>query len=167
MGMAPNIGQSFLCDAEACCFQFPPEAHVVIHQVGQDLSRNAGQSHLTSDVPTQGWDESQVVEHGRTQIKREVAHLSKRLFEYFDTVFDMRRSCGTTAHVLNSVEIELDRSQDLADLIVQLARDTLALFFLGFDKPARVNSQCFPGPLTLGNIARHALYSYRCTLLID
>src|SRR6266699_674094 len=105
MGVAPNVRQRFLRDAKACCFQFSAEAHVVIRQIGPDLNRNASTLHLTSNVPTQSRDESEVIEHGRTQIKREVAHLSKRLFKYFNTIFDMRRNCGTIAHVLNSVEI--------------------------------------------------------------
>src|SRR2546421_12799607 len=65
------------------------------------------------------------------------------------------------------MQVEADRSQDLANLVVQFAGDVLALGFLCLQQTPRVSLQSFLVPLALGYVSRRTLDADCHSVLID
>ena len=76
--------------------------------------------------------EPEVVEHRRVQQVRQIAHGVQRAVGDRSARPRARRRAPPARldRALRDGELDLDRRQDLADFVVQLARDAAALFFL-------------------------------------
>src|SRR5580765_7955467 len=79
MGMADDVGEGFLGDAEA--FGFDRGIHAAFEGIGAEAGFETGGSGLAIEVPAQGGFEAEVVEHGRTKIEREVVNLFEDLLD--------------------------------------------------------------------------------------
>ena len=90
-------------------------------------------------VPLERRLETEIVEHARSQPEREVAHGAEQLST---RCFDSATAAPTGvspggARALDSAELHPQRGEHLRDVIVQLARQVLALFLLRRDQLLR------------------------------
>lgn len=89
-----------------------------------------------TSLPFEGGDQAQVIQHGRTQKKSDIANGFDGIFGDGFYVRDLRvRGAVFGRDELRELaDFDEERAERLADFIVQFARDGTALFFLSFDE---------------------------------
>src|SRR5690348_17742030 len=100
----------------------------------------AADARLPVEMRAQRRDQAEVVELQRPQAERELAHALERVARGVDALADLprqRRAAG--AH--RGLELDLERGQRLPDVVVQVAREPPALFFLDLEEAAREGAQ--------------------------
>jgi hypothetical protein len=88
------------------------------------------------EMPVKGGNKTQVVKHRGTQIE---GHLAHELDEVVDATVGLLEDAGGSVggHAGAAIEVELERGQFLANVVVEFARDVPALGFLDGDEAAR------------------------------
>src|SRR6185369_2101175 len=88
---------------------------------------------IAIDIPAQSSSQPEIVEHRWPQINREIADQTQRFIDGVDIVLDVTTYFRGFGNLVHSMKIHLDRGQNLADLVVQLACDSTSLIFLSLD----------------------------------
>ena len=105
---------------------------------GHHFDRKASPPHDFASLPSQRGNQTEIVQHGRTQQQSHVSHhahaglsgpAGRSQPHSQDLAIDGRRR--------QSVQVQKHCRHGLADLVVQLAREITAFLFLGRDQPVR------------------------------
>ena len=90
-----------------------------------------------TSLPFEGGDQAEVVEHGRTQKKSDIANGFDGVFGdgfYVGEICECAMRSSDANELRELADFDEERAERLADFIVQFARDGTALFFLSFDE---------------------------------
>src|SRR2546426_1061069 len=116
---------------------------------GFEVRRKTGERRLAVEMRAQRRPQAEVVELRRAQAERKLAHALERMADGLDAFLDARAR----------LQLDLQRGQRLADVVVQIARQAPALLLLHLEQPARQGAQAllreFQGTLRaqpLGNV---------------
>src|SRR5205814_4549192 len=140
-----------LRDAEARGLRLGSE--LVRSVLGVEVGGEAGDAALPVEVRAQRRLEAQVVELRGAQAERELAYTLERVLHRLDAFGDARAQ-RRVAGELQRLELDLERGERLADVVVQVAREAPTLLLLHFQQPARERAQPLVRQLEL---AVHAL----------
>jgi transposase len=125
--VARGVGQAFLCDAVEHQFGLGTEPG----KVGLEAAphREAGMGGELGGQRGEGADKAEVVQHAGAQAARDAAHLVQALPSRFLRVAQICAQ-GLGSQVTRPLELEQDRGQALAYLVVQLLGDAAPLSLL-------------------------------------
>ena len=87
-------------------------------------------AHEVADVPFERRLQAEVVEHARPQAEREVADGAEHLVDELLALGDRRPSRASALDALDPAQLHAQAGEHLRDVVVQLARQVLALFLL-------------------------------------
>src|SRR4030095_3152196 len=96
-----------------------------------------------------------------------IAHQTECFINSIAIVFDVSTYFRGLANLRYGMKIHLDRSQDLSDLIVQLAGNSSPLILLGFDELARKHLEGILSEFAFRDIAGDTLNSDHNAVLIN
>ena len=101
-----------------------------------EVDANAACAEEPVEMPVKRGNEAQVVKHRRTQVE---GHLAHEHDEVVDATAGFLEDAGGNVggRAGAAIEVELQRGQFLANVVVQLARKVAALGFLDGDEAAR------------------------------
>src|SRR4051812_38892559 len=125
--MARDVGEGLLENAERRASEIVGQRLAVGRDLYSDLDAGARAEFLP--LPLERCLESELIEHARPQLRRDAPHRRQSLIDSLD---DRRAPChhlvtlGQTP--LHPRDVELESRQRLAELVVNLARDTGTLF---------------------------------------
>lgn len=141
--MADDVGERLLQQ---------PEAHdraallgLEFAQSAIELERQPGARAFALGVPAQRGLQPHVVELRRAQVERQAAHLRERLLGGVDGRGQARYRRAGVQMRGHRLQVELDRGQRLADLVVQLVGHRAALGLLGVEHAQRHLAQARVG----------------------
>ncbi len=92
--MSHYVSQRFLRNSEACGFELPRKAFFVIRQFDHHFNVQPGASCVTIDVPAKRGDQSEIVQHRRTEFNGKIANQAQCFINCFDIVLDIRAYIG-------------------------------------------------------------------------
>src|SRR5919197_1216723 len=123
MGVARNVGQGFLTDAEQRSPHVRPDLEAPTGR--RDRAADAGALLELFRVPLHGGDEAQVVQDRGPELTGDPAHVVDRLVHDGAQGGDLRRlaSRDVAEPLGEASELELQAGQRLAELVVDLPRD--------------------------------------------
>ena len=125
LGVAVNVGEGFLNDAEQSDLDRAGEAAEVVGEIHLNVHTAASSKAL--DVPLDGGRESGFVEQGRVEQVRDGAGFAAGLVNELDSFGEGGVSGDGLA---GDGEVHFYGSQVLADAVVEFARETAAFFIL-------------------------------------
>ena len=96
-----------------------------------ELERESGALSRPIQVGAQCGRQAKVVEHGGTQVERQLSDLVNGIFDGRHCVVRRRREI--VARLLKGLQTDLGDRQSLADFVVELARDSAAFVLLNFN----------------------------------
>ena len=132
-GVLGDVVERFLDDPEAGVLDVTGQAVVEFRRAEIDLEvRRLAQS---IDVPAQGGDQPEIVEHRRPQADRDVAHHVDDVLDRADAAGD--RFSRRTLRLLNGVEAKPRRGQGLTDIVVEFVGDAPRFFVLDLGQTLR------------------------------
>ena len=129
--VAGAIMQRFLDDAIDAGFVIVGQ---IVGDIGGDADFHSAALGNFASLPLEGGDEAEIVEHGRTEQQRHIAHHANGVLDQALHGFDARAIVGAGEARGQIAELDQDAGERLADFIVQLARDGAALGFLRLDQ---------------------------------
>src|SRR6185437_7175538 len=93
----------------------------------------------------QGFAETQMLQDGAMQLARNVSHSQSQLFRFASQLckFSMGYRQLVSRQAFQMVEADGEHGNLLSNVIVELARDTAAFFFLSANQPARQVANAF------------------------
>ena len=115
---------------------------------GVEMRCQAGNASLAVEVRAQRGGEAQVIELRRAQAEGKLAHPLERVLHGLDALGNSHAQ-RRIARALQRFELDFQRREHLADVVVQIARQAPALFFLHFQQPPGQRPQPLVGKLKL------------------
>jgi hypothetical protein len=119
-----HVGKCLLDDAERR--RLDRFMEMLAADVFHHFHRIPGALGLAVGVPGHGGAETEIVEHARTQLERQRAHASESVVDESNAVGD---DCRFPLQRMQALQIDLDRGEQLPDVVVKNAGDTAALVF--------------------------------------
>src|SRR5579863_5055295 len=130
-GVAHDVGEAFLEDAEEFCGLFPFQGEIGCGD--RDYAVDAGTGGEFIALPFDGGSEAEVIEHAGTQSAADFAYGTDAVIDQPDGAVkafaEFVAALGQMA--AHPCQVELDGGEDLADLVVQIAREAGAFLFTG------------------------------------
>src|SRR5712691_10923847 len=128
VGMADDVGQSFLSDAKALGFNdgFEPAFQRLDAQAGMKSS----QPGMAAGVPLESWSQAKIIEQGGTQVEREILNLLEHSLDRLNAGLQPAQQCALSRRSDRGLEVHFCQGQALADFIMKFARNVTALGFL-------------------------------------
>ena len=149
LGMSRHVGERLL--------NGPVGAHLDVggqplrEPILDEFGADAGAVRKLPQIPLERVRQAEVVQHGRPQQLREVAHAAQRVVRHRARLPD--RSSGAPIgadRLFGDRQLHLHGRQCLSDFIMQLASDAPALVFMGAHELCRQALQIRPVPRDLG-----------------
>ena len=137
--MAQHVVDRFLRHAEAGGLGVGRE--LLRRVLGFEVRVQAGDARLAVEVRAQRRGKAEVVELRRAQAERELAHALERVLHGVDDLVDARARGELVARARDRFQLDLQRGERLTDVVVQVARQALALLLLHFEQAARQRAQ--------------------------
>ena len=109
----------------------------------------AGDARLAVGVRAQRRGQPEVVELRRAQAERELAHALERVLHGIDDLVDARAQRRARRPGARATQLDLQRGERLTDVVVQIAREPLALLLLHLEQAPRQRAQALVRHLEL------------------
>lgn len=161
-GVAANVGQRFLGDAEA--LSFDERIETPIKRLQLEFAFQSGGGGLSFGEPLERGAESQIVKHGGPQVQGDVANLFQHPLHCAKALGELRHQRLGRWELQHALKIQLSHSKGLADFVVELERKVAAFTFLSLDEPAGEHLQAAAkfvanllGGFALGDVPKVAL----------
>ena len=128
-----DVGERLLDDAVGAGLDLRGEALVEARVM--KLNLDAGLTCVVLEAPEQGRQEAEAIEHGRSQIQRQLAHTTQRVVDGLAHIQRRTLALHRVRSICSSptrrrLDHHLDTGERLANLVVQLARDAPSLRLL-------------------------------------
>ena len=130
--MASYIRQSLMRNAKADGFEVRIETarNVVSDHVHGEIASLG----VTLSLPSQRREQSEVIQYGRSQIKRQIPDLYEAPVEDLDILIESTDEFILTSSCTDCLQVDLCNREHLSDLIVELAGNCPTLVFLRFEE---------------------------------
>ena len=127
--MADHVGQRLLGDAEALDLDLGGQ--VDLRRVGGEAADEPREPRRAIQVRSHRGHQPQFIQHGRPEVQRDAAHLLEHAIDQAVALPQVRRRRTRVGAHHRPLQIDPDRRERLADLVVQLAGDAAPLLLLG------------------------------------
>ena len=131
-GMTGDVRQRLLRDPEGGRRRGRAELDPV--RVGDQAGPVADPLGLAVEIPPQGGNQPKVVEHRGPQVEREMTHLLDGTVDDHDAFLEPGQRHGA-AGPLDRVQVDADRGEGLADLVMELPGKVAPVLLLDLDDP--------------------------------
>ena len=137
--MAQHVVDRLLRDAEARGLGVRRE--LLRRVLGLEVGLQPGDARLAVEVRAHRGGEAEIVQLRRPQAERKLAHALERVLHRVDALIDARARRRLAARAGDRLQLDLQRRERLANVVMQVAREAPALFLLHLEQAPRQRAQ--------------------------
>ena len=134
-GVAHDISQRLLGNAKA--LRFDNWVQPLVQRFALEIGAHSGQCCLPLSEPAQRWFQSEIIEHGGTQIQRQIVNLLENAFDRLDAVFKPSLQGRRARGLQSRLQVHFRGGEALPDLVVELACNLPPFRLLHLNQPMR------------------------------